>query len=880
MDNFATPMMKQYKEIKDRYLECLLLFRMGDFYELFLDDAILGAKLLNITLTSKPVGKNKRIPMAGVPYHAVDSYINKLVKAGYKVAICEQLSPPNKYGLVERDVIRIVTPGTQLSELALEKKENNFIISILLNQQNKTFGLAVADISTGFFSVTEVKYKDFETTLKENLARINPIECILSETDYNNFDLLKILNSEKNLNVFLFKEFDTHKDNATKNLKKQFKVSTLAAFDLQDKILAQQTAAGLLGYLHETQKSGIAHIKKINNFNTDDYVMLDRSTMINLELFSTIREHDTKGSLLNVLDNTQTAMGGRLLKEWLSRPLKSKENIEQRYDAITELLKSKYKEEIKELFKQISDIERLLSRLAVGLGNARDLVNFKIALEKILELKKIINTNHSKDTLLKELTKSISSDLNNIVNLLATSITDEPPIDTKIGGMLKLGISDKVDELRKILNNSNEWIKKLEKTERERTGITTLKIRFNKVFGFYIEISKNQAMKAPENYMRKQTLVNGERFITSELKEKEELILTAQEKVCDLEFKLFTDICLKVINETEIIQQASSSVAAIDCLLNFALLSEKNRYIRPKLIYSGEIKITNGRHPVVEKLIEQNHFVPNDLDLNNKNSQLLLITGPNMAGKSVFIRQNAVIILLAQIGCFVPADEALISVVDRIFVRSGASDVITSGLSTFMVEMVETAYILNHATENSFIVMDEIGRGTSTYDGISIAWAIAEYLVSNFKRTPKTLFATHYHELQELENFFPQQIRNYSMAVTHKNDEPVFLYTVIKGAASHSYGVAVAKLAGVPEEVIKTAEQKLEKLENKGAANETKHELIIIPKETELLNEQIISDHLLYKELNAIDISQMTPLDALNKLASLKEKIKLIQSSQ
>ncbi len=881
MENFATPMMKQYKEIKDRYLDCLLMFRMGDFYELFLEDATIGAQILNITLTSKPVGKDNRIPMAGVPYHAVDNYINKLVKAGYKVAICEQLSPPNKYGLVERDVIRIITPGTQLSEQALNKKENNYIVSILLDEKKKMFGLSTADISTGYFSVIEKKYDNLETTLKEQLSRINPVECILSETDYNNFELLKILNSEKNINVYLFQNFIENKDNANKILTKQFSVKTLAAFSLEDKLLSQQAAAGLLGYLQETQKTGIAHIKKIISDSDEDFVILDKSTMINLELFSTIREHDTRGSLLNVLDNTQTAMGGRLLKEWLSKPLKSKEKIEERFDAIDELSINNKKENYKELLKQIPDIERTLSRLAVGQGNARDLLNFKLSLINILDIKTKLKK-HKTIKLLSKLEIDISKDLEKIVSYLDKSISDEPPIDTRIGGMIKTGNSSKVDELRKIVNNSKDWIKELEQTERERSGIQTLKIRFNKVFGFYIEISKNQAINAPENYLRKQTLVNGERFITKELKEKEELILSAQEKLCDLEFKMFTEICSQVVSETEIIQKSAFAIAELDCLLNFAYLAEKNNYVRPTLLYSGEIKLKNGRHPVVETLIDQNQFVPNDLDLSNKSSQLFLITGPNMAGKSVFIRQIAVIVLLAQIGCFVPADEAFISVVDRIFVRSGASDVITSGLSTFMVEMVETAYILNHATENSLIVMDEIGRGTSTYDGISIAWAIAEYLVTNFKKTPKTLFATHYHELQELENVFPNQIKNYSMAVAQKNDSPIFLYTVIEGAASHSYGVAVAKLAGVPEEVIKTAEKKLQTLEKSSVNLE-----VVIPRATEesqdeklsihIADDRTILEHLIFKELDNVDIAQMTPLDALNKLAELKEKTRIIK---
>lgn len=869
MENFATPMMKQYKEIKDRYLDCLLMFRMGDFYELFLEDANIGAQILNITLTSKPVGKDNRIPMAGVPYHAVDNYINKLVKAGYKVAICEQLSPPNKYGLVERDVIRIITPGTQLSEQALDKKENNFIISIILDEKKKMFGIATADISTGYFSVTEKKYDELETTIKEQLARINPVECILSETDYNNFELLKVLNSEKNLNIYLFQNFSEYQDNAKKVLTKQFNVKTLAAFSIEDKLTSQQAAAGLLGYLQETQKTGITHMRKIVSDSDDEFVTLDKSTMINLELFSTIREHDTKGSLLNVLDHTQTAMGGRLLKEWLSKPLKSKEKIEERFDAIDEISINNEKENYKELLKQIPDIERTLSRLAVGLGNARDLLNFKNSLINILGIKTKLKS-YKKIALLYELEKSISKDLERMVTYLDQSISDEPPIDVRIGGMIKTGNSSKVDELRKMVNNSKDWIKELEQAERERSGIQTLKIRFNKVFGFYIEISKNQAINAPENYLRKQTLVNGERFITKELKEKEELILSAQEKLCDLEFKLFTEICEKVVSETEIILQASYAIAELDCLVNFAYLAEMNNYIRPTLLYSGEIRIKNGRHPVVETLIDQNQFVPNDLDLSNKDSQLLLITGPNMAGKSVFIRQVAVIVLMAQIGCFVPAEQAFISIVDRIFVRSGASDVITSGLSTFMVEMVETAYILNHTTENSLIIMDEIGRGTSTYDGISIAWAIAEFLVTNFKKTPKTLFATHYHELQELENVFPSQIKNYSMAVAQKNDSPVFLYTVIEGAASHSYGVAVAKLAGVPDQVIKTAEEKLQTLENVSVVD--------LPREAlAKWGDQTIFEHLLFKELDNVDIAQMTPLDALNKLAELKEKTRIIK---
>ncbi len=871
MQEFTTPMMKQYQGIKEQYKDCLLFFRMGDFYELFLEDAVIGARVLNITLTSKPIGKGERIPMAGVPYHAADNYLTKLVSAGYKVAICEQLSPPNKYGLVERDVIRIVTPGTQLNESALDKKQNNYIVS--LDIEDKLLSIAISDVSTGFFAVIEKPYDNLEQAIKEETGKYNIVECILSNQEYNNFELLKILKTHKKLNIFSFPNAQNYKDNPKKILKEHFSIATLAAFSLEDKPLSQRTCAMLLGYLKETQKSSLSHIRKITLLSDEDYMLLDRSTMINLELFSTIREHDTKGSLLNVLDQTITAMGGRLLKEWLSRPLREKDQIEQRYEAIEELLKDySKKEDFKEILKQIPDVERILSRLSVGLGNARDLLTLKLSLSQILKVKN--NLAKSSSSLLKKINKEISSELQELISLIDKSIVEEPPVDTKIGGMFQSEVSEKLIKLRQIINGSKDWIKELERSERERTGISTLKVRFNKVFGFYIEISKGSAHLAPDNYLRKQTLVNGERFITTELKKQEELVLSAEEKLSDLEYKLFLELVEKILKKTSIIQQAATSIAIFDCLFNFAVISEKHRYVKPKLLYSGEIKIKNGRHPVVEKLLEENQFVPNDVTLDNIHSQLLLITGPNMAGKSVFIRQVALLVLMAQIGCFIPAESAYISIADRIFVRSGASDVITSGLSTFMVEMVETAYILNNATENSLIIMDEIGRGTSTYDGISIAWAITEFLVTRFKKSPKTLFATHYHELQRLEEEYPQKIKNYSMAVSQNNGDPVFLYTVVKGAASHSFGVAVASLAGLPQEVIQKSQQKLLELEDK-------HDKKIITKIDDfpkvVIEEQQIFEHILYKELENIDIHQMTPLEALNKLSELKDKTKIIK---
>lgn len=865
MEEFTTPMMKQYMEIKSRYQDCLLFFRMGDFYELFLDDAQVGAKVLNITLTGRPKGKDGRIPMAGVPFHAVDVYLNKLVKVGYKVAICEQVSLPSKKGIIDREVVRVVTPGTILDENALNKKENNFITSIII--EGNTLAIAWADLSTGFLSGIEKESADPLSQLHQELAKISPVESILPEELYADIDLLKSLTQQKDLNLFPFLEWNTYSTRSKEILKTHLGVSTLSAFSLDQQPLLTQALAALLGYFKETQKSSLTHIKRFTPQQPDQIVALDRSTIINLELFSTIREHDTRGSLLSVIDQTMTAMGGRLLKSYLSQPLINKELIEQRLDAVESFFKnSELKDTLREKLKQIPDIERLLSRISIGLGNGRDLNNLKTALQAILEIKNFLTS--EKNSLLKQTITSISKSLTEAISLIETTITEEPPaVDVKNGRLIKRGVSSKLDKLHLAIASSKNWVENLEKTERERTGISSLKVRFNKVFGYYIEISKSNISSAPEDYLRKQTLVNGERFITPELKHHEEIILTAEEKINALEYELFLKTVANLLEYTNDIQESAGAIATLDCLSTFAYLAEKENYTKPKLLISGELSIKNGRHPVVEKLLENGHFVPNDVTFNKSNAQLLLITGPNMAGKSVYIRQVALITLLAQIGSFVPADAVTITPVDRIFVRSGASDVITSGLSTFMVEMVETAFILNHATEKSLIVMDEIGRGTSTYDGISIAWAIAEYLVTHYKIPPKTLFATHYHELQKLETNFPRSVKNYSMSVVQQKDAPIFLYTIIPEAASHSFGVAVAKLAGIPTEIILNASQKLQSLES------DKTEIT-----TDSNSDNNLLNHLLLKELENIDILQLTPLEALNKLAELKNKLKLLNS--
>lgn len=842
-------MMKQYQEIKKAYSDCLIFFRLGDFYELFLEDAHIGAKVLDITLTSRPKGKDGRIPMAGVPYHAVDSYLAKLVKAGYKVAICEQLSPPNTKGIIERRIVRVVTPGTLLDEKALERKENNFLLALAFRKD--AVGLAAVDLSTGEFLVNQFPISQWQTKLGDDLARLKPSECILSSDNYNNNEILKFLSSYTGLNVFPFLDWERFAHQATSSLKKHFGLKTLASFGVEDKASALEAAAATLGYLQQTQQDTLNHLNQISLLTSDDYMSLDHPTIINLELFATVRGQEKKGSLLSILDQTQTGMGGRMLRQWLQRPLRKKALITSRQEAVSELVRKRAtRQELISLLGQVTDIERLLSRLTVGIGNARDLINLK---QTLLTTQQIRNIGKSFTTpLLKDLVKTFHKDIEEVCELIDTTIADEPAIDLRGGNLIKEGFSKELDKLRDQVGGNKNWLEEYEITERTRTKISSLKVRYNQVFGFYIEVSKANLHLVPSNYQRHQTLVNGERFVTPELKEQEVLILAAEEKINNLEYELFNEVLKEVLTFTRLLQQIASALGCLDCLTSFAQLAQDNNYVQPDLDNTGIIKITDGRHPVVEKMLEEDQqFVPNDTLLDLKANQLLILTGPNMAGKSVFLRQVALISLMAQIGCFVPASKASISVVDRIFVRSGASDAITSGLSTFMVEMVETAQILQQASKDSLIVMDEIGRGTSTYDGISLAWAVAEYLVQNIGA--KTLFATHYHELQELEKSFPKQIKNYQMAVDREGAEPVFLHTVTAGSASHSYGVAVAKLAGLPDNVIKRAQQILSSREHTTTYQASDN------------NKMTTQSQLVEK----IDINKLTPIEALNILAKM-----------
>lgn len=861
--DFNTPMMVQYMEIKKQYQDCLLFFRMGDFYELFLEDAKIGARVLDITLTARSKGKDGRVPMAGVPYHAVDSYLNKLVKAGYKVAICEQLTPPNNKGLVKRDVVRVVTPGTVMDEKALDRKKNNYVIALL--QHGDVLALAAADVSTGYFYAVELQTTSFHQVLSDELSRFTPSECILSDTDYNNAELLQALRVQPDLNIFPFHEWEQHTSQAERELKHHFNIASLHVFGLHDKPFAQKAAAALLGYLKNTQKQQIEHIKKIVLYAPEETMLLDRSTIVNLELFSTIRDQEKRGSLLHALDHTVTAMGGRMMRNWLMKPLLNKKDIQNRLELVGEYVKRQVlRKHIREELEQIHDIERVLGRMALGLGNAKDLIGLKLSLKKIGEIGESLKA--LSPTLAGELSKRVSPNIAKIVKIIDTNILEDPAFDPKNGGLIKDGVNPKLDSLRTVVRGGKDWVVQLEQQERERTGIGSLKVRFNKVFGFYIEVSKSNLSQVPADYQRKQTLVNGERFITPELKEKEELILSSEEELNLLEYEMFLEVVGRVLEHIEDIQNAADMVAVLDCVVSFAHVSQTHNYVKPEITNDGTIVITQGRHPVVERLLHDERFVPNDVTLDTTSHQLLMITGPNMAGKSVFIRQVAVITLMAQIGCFVPAEKARISLVDRIFVRSGASDVITSGLSTFMVEMVETAHILNNTTENSLIVMDEIGRGTSTYDGISIAWAVAEYLVTNTKCAAKTLFATHYHELQTLEDQYPDRIKNFHMAVEEEQGKPVFLHTVVPGGASHSFGIAVAKLAGVPEHVTQRAREILESLEKRNTQDVVNYQAPLLSYANTTFGADIIS------ELQRVDLFQTTPLQALNILAELKKK--------
>jgi len=871
----STPLMRQYRKIKAQYPDAIVLFRMGDFYETFEEDAKIAARVLGIALTKRANGAAADVPLAGFPHHALDTYLHKLVRAGYKVAICEQLEDPKlAKGIVKRDVVEVITPGVALTDKLLDNRSNNFVCAIYFKDEK--VGFAFADVSTGEFYASEVSVNE----LRNFLDTISPSEILFCKTQKDKVEQaigdIQIKPALTKLEDWVFKY-----DYAFETLTNHFQTQSLKGFGIDDIELGVICAGAVMHYLQETQKTKLIHIKKISRYDTGDYMLLDSATKRNLEIAVSYLGETTYGTLFSVIDKTQTPMGARLLKKWVLRPLKKIEPIRKRLEAVKELYEnSNLRKNLFEILGEIGDVERLISRIAIrshipgttGRANPKDLINLKESLKKIPKIKSLLS-NTSSETLQK--IHKLLNPLQEVVDLIENAIVDEPPSTVSDGGVIRDGYNAELDELRFIARSSKEFIANLQQKERERTGIPSLKIDYNSVFGYYIEVTKAHLDKIPEDYIRKQTLVNAERFITPELKEYEEKIFTAEEKISALEAELFNQIREKVSGYTEEIQKNAQLIAMLDCFVSLAEVAVENNYTCPIVDESDVIEIKGGRHPVVEKILPVGEkFVPNDVLLDNGENQILIITGPNMSGKSVFLRQVGLIVLLAQIGSFVPADYARVGIVDRIFTRVGASDNIAGGESTFLVEMHEMANILNNATPKSLILLDEVGRGTSTFDGISIAWAITEYIHENIKA--KTIFATHYHELNELAELFPR-IKNFKADVKELGDKIIFLHKIVPGYADHSYGIEVAKMAGLPEEVTERAKEILINLEQKELTPQGKGKRKI---SKEILKEKFqislfeMSDSKLREEILNLDIDNMTPVQALMKLHELKGKIK------
>lgn len=873
-----TPMMEQYLKIKEKYRDAILFFRLGDFYEMFFEDAEIAARVLDLALTARNKGGGEKAPMAGVPYHSADSYIARLINHGFKVAICEQLEDPAEAdGLVERDVIRVITPGTVIENEILNDKDNNFLAAAVL--YNNMIGFSYIDISTGEFYVTEIQ-QDLLEKLWDEIDRIQPKEIIVDDYIKGCRCFRNICESNK---IYVNNSSINSIKNAAENIFEHFKVSSLAAIGLEDFDAAVLCTGEVLKFIKETQKRTLNNINKISLYNISDFMIVDSTTRRNLELTATIRDKKKTGSLLGVLDKTMTSMGGRLIKKWINQPLINKRQIDRRLDSIEELIKNFILlQAIRNCIDGIYDLERILSRVSYGTANARDLRALLYSLEKIPGLYE--NFKLLKSALFIQL-KSEFDLLEDITELLGKSIIEEPPVSLKEGGLIKDGYSKKLDEIRETMRNGRKWISNLQKIERERTNISSLKVGFNKVFGYYIEVTKSNLSKVPADYTRKQTLANSERYITPELKEKEAQILSAEERVNELEYELFVDIRDKVGENLERIRKTVNIIAVMDVLTSLALTAIENNYCKPVINNNLSINIKEGRHPVVEKMMPGN-FVPNDVILDYNLQRFIIITGPNMSGKSTYMRQVALIVLMAQMGSFVPATAATIGLVDRIFTRVGASDDLTTGQSTFMVEMNEVANIINNASKKSLIILDEVGRGTSTYDGLSIAWAVSEYISDLDKIGARSLFATHYHELTRLEEKI-KGIKNYNVLVEEDDEGVHFLHKIVPGKASESYGIEVAKLAGLPEELIQNATLILKQLER---SNNT----IILSKSEEkkegrdYLRENIKQNNAnqlrlfenrkekgpdpIVEKLLEKNILNFTPIDAMNFLYKLQEE--------
>ena len=871
MTNY-TPMMEQYFEIKKQYQDCILLFRLGDFYEMFFDDAITASKVLEIALTGRDCGQEERAPMCGVPYHAVDGYISKLIENGYKAAICEQLEDPAlAKGIVKRDVIRVITPGTIIDQAMLDEKTNNYLCCIYLD---KGFGMSYVDISTGELHVTEnISLNDFlknstNDLLIEEINKIAPSE-IISNKLTGNEPVDSMINLSEGLSLDECKEI----------VLKHFKLVSLDSLGLKDNFHAVTSLGMLLNYLNETQKTSLDHINKLHFYKVGEYLQLDGSTRKNLELIETIRGKKGPGTLYHVIDNTMTAMGGRLLKKWIEEPLKNIKHINLRLDAVEELYKNVMaSNNIKECLRSVYDIERLISRIVYGSCNGRDMNSLKQSLSNLPDLKAELSG------LSSELFAEIYSkfdELKDIFDIIDKAIVEEPPVSIKEGGILKTGYDDELDELKEITVNGKNWISGLQTKERDATGIKNLKIGFNKVFGYYLEVTKSYLKDVPEYYIRKQTLANCERYVTPELKEMEAKILNADEQIMKLEYELFLEIRQFISSQVKRIQETAYNIAVVDTINSLAIAAVKNNYVRPEMNSKGYMSITDGRHPVIEKIMKNEMFVPNDTYIDNREYRMSIITGPNMAGKSTYMRQVALIALLAHLGSFVPAKRAEICVVDKIFTRVGASDDLSQGQSTFMVEMSEVSNILQNATSDSLLILDEIGRGTSTYDGLSIAWSVVEYITKKIKA--KTLFATHYHELSELESKL-KSVKNYKILIKEENDKITFLRKITEGSIDRSYGIQVANLAGLPEEVVGRAKEILRQLDEsdinkpfarkKNRVNDNFQVSMFQPDTGEKGQNKEYRE--LTENIKNIDIENLTPMQSFKLLNDIIEKAKQI----
>ncbi|MBS6556470.1 MAG: DNA mismatch repair protein MutS [Roseburia sp.] len=871
-------MMQHYLKTHEEYKDCILFYRLGDFYEMFFDDAKVVSKELELTLTGKSCGAEERAPMCGIPYHAAETYLTRLVKKGYKVAICEQVEDPKlAKGMVKREVTRVVTPGTTLNAQALDETKNNYIMCIAYIGDH--YGISSADITTGDYYVTEV---DSERKLLDEVNKYQPTEIICNEAFYISGIDIDDMKNRMGIVIYSLDAWYFSDETAQMTLKDHFKVRDLEGLGLADYDSGVVAAGALLKYLYETQKTTLSNLVAIHPYTTGKFMIIDSSTRRNLELVETLREKQKRGSLLWVLDKTRTAMGARTLRSFVEQPLIERTEIEERYDAIDEFNTNAItREEIREYLNPVYDLERLITRVTYQTANPRDLIAFRNSIHMLPPIKTLMSDFQS--PLLKRLYEQLDT-LDELYELIERSIAEEPPLTLHDGGILKEGYNEEVDRLRKAKTDGKSWLADLEAKEREKTGIKNLKIKYNKVFGYYLEVTNSFKDMVPDYFTRKQTLANAERFITPELKELEDVILGAEDKLIVLEYELFREVRQKVADEVVRIQKTAKAVAQIDVFASLATVAEQNNYCRPKLNEKGLIDIKDGRHPVVERMIQNEMFVANDTYLDNGSNRVSIITGPNMAGKSTYMRQSALIVLMAQIGSFVPAKSAKIGIVDRIFTRVGASDDLASGQSTFMVEMSEVANILRNATSNSLLILDEIGRGTSTFDGLSIAWAVVEYISNPRLLGAKTLFATHYHELTELEGKL-NSVNNYCIAVKEKGDDIVFLRKIVKGGADKSYGIQVAKLAGVPDNVIERAKEIVEELSNnditeivqnisaEGSSKRSKPKLDEVDLEQISLLDTMDNDTIL-NELKELDLGQMTPIEAMNKLYELQNKVK------